>query len=325
MRPAILRFVAVLALSISLISCAAKYSEYSKLTGTGSKTLMLSENVFRVRFDGDIFTSEERVVDFALLKCADVAMSHGFQYFIVVDEKAISQDRQYKTAEKTYATATQVGNVTTGSAVKTGGQTFTLTEVQAENTIVCFNEKPEGIAAAFNAHIVSRSIRGKYKIGRRRPSPSLYSEQPEPTPVYQPEAIPASAVEVPDQKVDQPMDLRASGVAPVENNPYPSQSSKAQQVDTTDSPELKWASFSELSNYTDIPLEQIGPDLLEDIELSLGLSDGAIFKIRCGKSMAPASHPLHKTTWVIVSWTENEQAKSHTFRFAPDGSMVHAD
>jgi hypothetical protein len=332
MRYLMLNYVVLLALSVSLLSCAARYSEYSKWSGTGFKTMMLSENTFRIRFDGDIFTHRERVVDFALLKCADVTLEHGFTVFIVVDEKEIKQDREYKTAEKTYATATAIGNTVTGSSVKTGGQKYTLTEVQAENTIVCFEEKPEGIAAVYDAQIISRSIRKKYGLPTPRAGRQLsHQARPKPAMVRKEE----TNMDVPTEKPGPPTEKLATQT--VWPSPPERASRSAEAMDASSSvsaelqiPDTAEISFSreaigELPQYMDIAASSVDANLLRTVESFLHLPEGAIKRMRFGGSMAPVDHPLHDTDWFFVEWTSHEQKRSKVLRFNSDGSLLESD
>ena len=45
-----------------------------------------TSNVYRVSFQGNGYTGEERVADFALLRASELALAHGSKHFLVVKE-----------------------------------------------------------------------------------------------------------------------------------------------------------------------------------------------------------------------------------------------
>ncbi len=69
--------------------CATSYQPKS-FTG-GYQDFRIGPNVFRVRFEGNGYTSKERVTEFFYRRCAEVARANGFDYFIL--EAANSDDQ----------------------------------------------------------------------------------------------------------------------------------------------------------------------------------------------------------------------------------------
>ena len=93
MRPS---FMIALLLSAAVLSgCATAYQSVGFMGGF-SET-QLSENVYRVRFNGNGFTSAERASDFALLRSSGLCLKAGYQYFIVSDAESWQELSEYTT------------------------------------------------------------------------------------------------------------------------------------------------------------------------------------------------------------------------------------
>jgi hypothetical protein len=70
----------------------------------------------------------ERVIEMALLRCADVTLQHGYRYFVVTGVSDVSRTSSFTTPgyANTYGSAVAFGNYATGSATTyvTPPQTF---------------------------------------------------------------------------------------------------------------------------------------------------------------------------------------------------------
>src|SRR5215470_7563257 len=73
---------------LMLVAFAAACATPNKTSGFngGYSETQLSQNSWTVTFQRNGYTSHERATDFALLRSADVALEHGFNYFII-DQK----------------------------------------------------------------------------------------------------------------------------------------------------------------------------------------------------------------------------------------------
>ena len=161
-----MRFVTVICLvAILAQGCATSYK--SSGFGGGYTETQLDENVFKVSFRGNGYTGLERASDFALLRCSELALQHGYKYFVVVDAASSISNSTFTTptTSRTTTNANVYGNHVYGnsSTVTTGGQTYNISKPSASNTIVCFNEKPDD-AFSYNAEFMYRSITEKYGI-----------------------------------------------------------------------------------------------------------------------------------------------------------------
>lgn len=155
-----------LAASILLSACATTYQSVGA-TGGYSET-RLDEKVFRVSFKGNGYTSQERASDFALLRCAEIALQHGYEYFAIIDEQNYTKNSTYTTPTTSSTTANIYGsgNYAYGTATTTtsGGQTYNIAKPRTMNTIILLDNKPEE-GFAYNAKFIYRELRAKYEIG----------------------------------------------------------------------------------------------------------------------------------------------------------------
>lgn len=160
-----MKYLAI-AVLIALSGCATPYQ--SKGFTGGYSEVQLDENVFKVSFRGNGYTGKERAANFSLLRSAEVAIDHGFKYFIIAD-------LSNSTSESTWTTPTQTttnmnynsyGSSGYGSANSTtyGGQTYNISKPTATNTIVCFKEKPNIQGLVYNAEFLVRSLKEEYGI-----------------------------------------------------------------------------------------------------------------------------------------------------------------
>ncbi len=159
-------YIILVTFAVILSGCATPYHKKG-LMGGFSET-QLGENIFRVTFKGNGFTSPERASDFTLLRSAEVALENGFKYFIIVDSEKYTEIEAFTTPTTSYTTGSVYGdgsyahiNATTTTY---GGQTYFISKPSSTNTIVCFKEKPKIDGVVYDAELIVRSIRDKYGI-----------------------------------------------------------------------------------------------------------------------------------------------------------------
>jgi len=160
--------------------CATPYARQS-LIGGYSET-QLSENIFTVTFRGNGYTTRERASDFTLLRCAEIAINNGYNYFIIIDIEKYTTDMALTTPTTSHTTGygSIDGNVRMygnrgsfsgnmyGSATTTTyhGQTFLISKPTTSNTILCLNEKPDGNPFVFDAAFLAKSVTKRYHLNR---------------------------------------------------------------------------------------------------------------------------------------------------------------
>ncbi len=171
-----MRIIVTLSIIFALGGCATAYQPQG-MTGGFSET-QLDTNVFTVTFKGNGYTGRDKANDYALLRSAELALEHGYKYFVIVDAQQYSKNSTHTTPTvaitnlnaNTYGSAYSYGNNTTynantyGFATTTvsGGQTHNISKPRTLNTIVCYTEKPEGFA--YNAQFIAASLKQKHGI-----------------------------------------------------------------------------------------------------------------------------------------------------------------
>jgi len=147
------------------VGCATPYQSTS-FRGGYSDT-QLAPDVFRVYFRGNGYTAMERAQDFALLRAAELAQSHGFSCFAVVDESSSTSVQTFTTPGQSYTSGSGMvtGNFVTysGQTMYYPGQTYTFHKPRTGLLIKCFTEKPEHIYT-FDAAFLVHSLKQKYRL-----------------------------------------------------------------------------------------------------------------------------------------------------------------
>ena len=146
-----------------LVSCSTTY-QTTGLAGGFSET-QLDENMYKVYFSGNGFTEAQSAADMCLLRCADLCLKAGYNYFIIIDESQKTIKSSYTTPTQTHSfgSVNVYGNTAYGSGTSytTGGQTFNISKPSSTNTIILLKEKPsEGIS--YNAKFLYDSLGKKY-------------------------------------------------------------------------------------------------------------------------------------------------------------------
>lgn len=171
--------LAGLIVALILSGCATPYQN-TGLTGGFSET-QLQPNVFTVHFRGNGYTSRQRSTDFAMLRCAELALQNGFTHFAIADSSQDKSTMMYNTGSSshTYGTVNTIGNTSYGSfnTYNSGGTSIPINKPRSAYTIVCFKEKPDANGMVFDAQFLAQSIAKKYGLkledGQvQRPEPS---------------------------------------------------------------------------------------------------------------------------------------------------------
>lgn len=154
----------LLLLAVLVSGCATAYGPSG--FGGGYTDTMLQADVFKVSFRGNGFTDAERVSDFALLRAAELTINHGFNYFIIVDNKEATSTAYAAMPSQSYTT----GNYNAYSGQYSantrymGGGAVPIHKASTSMMVKCFVEKPSLGVIPFDARELSRSIKGKYNI-----------------------------------------------------------------------------------------------------------------------------------------------------------------
>ena len=147
-----------------LASCATSYQPYSYFGGGGYRDVQLAENVFKVTVEANGYTSSSKATDLALLRSADLAIQHGFKYFVIGATSDDSYSSSYRTPTTTNVNVTSYGNTASGTVQSYGGQTYTFHFPTPSMTITCFKEKPLFQTTVYDAEIVSKSLKAQFGV-----------------------------------------------------------------------------------------------------------------------------------------------------------------
>lgn len=164
--------------SLLMGGCATGYQPTS-LSGGYSET-QLSETAFQVSFSGNAYTPSERASDFALLRCADIALERGFPLFVLVDSSGSTSYSSYTTpattttnlTANTSGTLNYFGNTAyysgrasgVATSTTTGGKTIVMARPHISHVVLLLKDKPADGGFAFDARLISNSIRAKYGL-----------------------------------------------------------------------------------------------------------------------------------------------------------------
>lgn len=151
MRPVLI----LVTLFLSVLSACTPYQSQG-FVGGYTET-WLAEDVVRVRFNGNAYTSSERAADFSLLRVAEIGREKGYPYFILLAEGV--ETSSYQTPSS-YSVNSFGNNAT---ITQTGG--YTVTKPRAENTAKLLRAEPRGFPGmVYEASFICRSITQKYEI-----------------------------------------------------------------------------------------------------------------------------------------------------------------
>ena len=139
-----------------LASCATPYQQ-SGLLG-GFKDIRLSNNSFRVTFNGNAHTTSDKASNYCLLRCAELCLEHGFNYFVLISENTIIENSTHTSPR--YARTTHIGNYSYTSVY--GGQTYSHSVPTSTSEILCFEEKPDGYS--YDASYIKDSFMKEYQL-----------------------------------------------------------------------------------------------------------------------------------------------------------------
>jgi hypothetical protein len=157
----------LLAFLTLVVSCTRCTPYQSKGLMGGYSDTKLAPDVIRVNFAGNAYTSGERAQDFTLLRAAQLTLTNGYKYFVVLDEQSYNKVSAFTTPGQSYTrgTAFAYGDYGTYSGTTTymPPTTHVMHKPRSGLLIKCFNEKPDNVQA-FDASFVEQSIKQKYNI-----------------------------------------------------------------------------------------------------------------------------------------------------------------
>ena len=127
----------------------------------GYSELQLAHDMYRVAFQGNTYTSQERVADMALLRAADLALAHGASYFVVLNQ--LRESRSFPNLPAVPFPYTSYGYAYWGPATPT----IAVRDHRAELAIKLIREEPGPSASAYSATLLRNELRQRYDLGKQ--------------------------------------------------------------------------------------------------------------------------------------------------------------
>ena len=134
-----LRFV-TLAVLITLTSCATGYQ--TRGFSGGFEEIQLSPNMWRISFEGNGYTGDDKATNFTLLRSADLTIKNGFKSFVIID----------------------TDNGTKYSTFNNMGTTALVTKPTSSNTILMLNDTDDSRGVVYDAEFLCASLGSKYEV-----------------------------------------------------------------------------------------------------------------------------------------------------------------
>lgn len=159
--------IAVCLILILLLSgCSTPYQE--KDFFGGFEEIQLDDNLWRIRFKGNAFTSQDEVRDLTLLRASEIALRNGYSYIAIVSDRDFEKKGEATIGRQTYTgSATCYGATCTGVVNSYPPSKIPFTKYSSEQLVAFFDEKPDGFIA-LNAEISYRTIARQYGVPMKR-------------------------------------------------------------------------------------------------------------------------------------------------------------
>lgn len=126
----------------------------------GYTELQLAPDMFRVAFQGNPYTSQERVADMALLRAADLALARGATYFVVINQ--LRESRSLQNPPVVTAPYVSYGYAFWGPA----NSPIIVRDHRAELAIRLLRDEPGPGASAYSALLLREELTRRYGLDR---------------------------------------------------------------------------------------------------------------------------------------------------------------
>jgi hypothetical protein len=150
---------------ILFAGCATAYKA-DGFTGGFTET-KLAPDIVRVTFRGNGYTKRERVQDFAFLRAAELAISDGYLFFVILNESNDSKMSSFSTGgyAQTSGTAYMSGNRAyySGQTTYSPVQTYNIYKPESGLLVRFLKVKPDD-GLAFDAAFLISALKVKYGI-----------------------------------------------------------------------------------------------------------------------------------------------------------------
>ena len=147
-----INIVLILVSYLFLTSCGSRSTHYDP---NSSNERRIAENIFSVKYDGKT-TNLQNAIDFCLLRCCEVALERGYNYFRVTNsEKGIYTHLMKHSDLHGYIGGSPV--------IIPGGYSRSAPKAVAENVIFCTNRLPSNRGGFIDAQQQAKTLKSKYE------------------------------------------------------------------------------------------------------------------------------------------------------------------
>ena len=157
-----MKTILVVAVVLTLAGCATSYQSKG-LMGDGYSETQIAPDVFRVSFGGNGYTSGERAQYFTWLRAAELTLQHGFQYFVIVDEKNATKISTSTLPGFNFTSAKFNWGQYKSSSVYLPPTSYNTERPNSFLLIKCFTDKP-ALDNVWDADFLQQSLMQKYRI-----------------------------------------------------------------------------------------------------------------------------------------------------------------
>ncbi len=162
------RFSVILPVLFSVLLSSCTITSYQKIdsaVGYWDESIDQSTDTFKIGFDGaewnkNSLVEQEKVIDYALLRSAEIALDNGFRYFL------ISENQSYTEKKTTNETETSNSETFRHRAIFTTVNYIDLEEKMRHNNLIQDGEF-KGYAV-YNADLVLYIIKTKYNLSNNK-------------------------------------------------------------------------------------------------------------------------------------------------------------
>ncbi|WP_250518570.1 hypothetical protein [Caballeronia sp. ATUFL_M1_KS5A] len=145
------------AVVVTMTGCATGYQSQG-LTGGFAREVQLDDDTYRVAFNGNGYTSPERAQELMLLRMADVTLSHGHQFFVVLEQNGRIETSSLVTPGFTTVSGSRSG----WFAMSTPATVQTFNKPRTYAVFRTFADRPEN-AKSYNATMLCTSLAAAYQ------------------------------------------------------------------------------------------------------------------------------------------------------------------
>lgn len=98
-----LKKISLFVFAICLVGCATAYKP--KGLNGGYSDIALGEDIYKVTFYGNRYTSAEQVENLLLKRCAEITLNNDYRYFVILDSK-LDVEKFYSQSSTNITTST---------------------------------------------------------------------------------------------------------------------------------------------------------------------------------------------------------------------------